>query len=79
MPLPVFQSFVAVFFIKKHNLNRDDEKELKAKGKAWIEHRGKKKGKKVVDVEKGEGAVKSGATTEGDVIELNKVEKYNDT
>lgn len=68
-------SFVALLFIKRHNLNRDDEAELKAKGKAWIEHRGNKKGKKVVDVEKGEEAVKSRSISGGDAMELEKVIK----
>lgn len=33
---------VSVFFIKAHDLNRDDEKALKEQGKQWAEKHSKK-------------------------------------
>lgn len=49
--------FVAFFFIRRKSLKREEEEELKARGKAWIEQRGKKgKSKKEEgDVERGDG------------------------
>jgi len=40
--LAVVNVFVAVFFIKRHSLDREEEAELKAEGKAWIAQRGQK-------------------------------------
>lgn len=44
-----------MLFIDRHSLRREGEKELKEKGKAWIEQRGEKK-RGGADVEKGRGS-----------------------
>lgn len=56
-------SVIAVLFIRRHSLRREDEKVLKEKGKAWIEQRGEKK--KGADVEKGRGSQAFGESEKG--------------
>lgn len=44
---------VSVFFIKAHDLNREDEKALKEQGKQWAEKHSKKHRHEKKDVQQG--------------------------
>lgn len=65
---------VAIFFIKRISLTRDDEEALKKKGAAWIKARSEKKhGGAGKDVEKGEGSSSAhGTVQEETAVELDE-------
>ncbi|KAM0750320.1 MFS general substrate transporter [Meredithblackwellia eburnea MCA 4105] len=58
---------VALLFIKRISLKRDDEQALKAKGKAWMEHR-KNKGKEHGDADVEKGALSSSPASEHETV-----------
>lgn len=56
---------VSVFFIKAHDLNRDDEKALKEQGKQWAEKHSRKHKHERKGSQQGEGEVGVQVPVEG--------------